>query len=180
MQAVQDMKTKMFWTLKEHTGLKPLCPKYASDIVCDFLAKDDALKLPAVLKSNGFECGKAAVFLAEGLIMYLGMGSDFQFLDDVSDPTEPKFQFLEDVSIVAASGSILILNFIDHTGSSLDGHEMAKRSGLSEPQLREGLGAKGWKDIEFFNWGMDSLNYGRYPEKFKPSKQWSFVVARKG
>eukprot|EP00928_Gymnodinium_smaydae_P075538 TRINITY_DN5855_c1_g2_i1.p1 TRINITY_DN5855_c1_g2~~TRINITY_DN5855_c1_g2_i1.p1 ORF type:complete len:302 (-),score=62.91 TRINITY_DN5855_c1_g2_i1:484-1314(-) len=119
----------------------------------DFLAED---KLPGTELGNpgvGFDATKPAIFVSEGLIMYLG--------------AKGKRKFLEDVSNVAAPGSVLILQFLDASESAA-----AKASQI--------LSAKGWIDFAFSKFGDDALNFGRFPrDRFAPSASFSFCTCGK-
>ena len=46
--------------------------------------------------------------------------------------------------------------------------------------MRDMLEEGGWRDPKFSVFGDDSLNFGRYPERFQPCTSFSFVVCTMG
>lgn len=51
---------------------------------------------------------------------------------------------------------------------------------LSEEEARTELTKNGWNEFEFFKFGDEDLNFGRFPtEKFSPSAAFSFCVCKK-
>ena len=147
MSAINEPKIKLFEAIGAGSKYPFLCPRH---IITANMMNDGELE--ANLIEGGFDSEIPTIVLAEGLIMYLG----------------PKAEtFLVDVSrIVVASGSWLILNFLEHPG-------------LTSEMVRELLEKGGWKDLTFNCFGDDVLNYGRYEQGYEPSKHFSFVVCRK-
>ena len=138
----------------------------------DFLSKDTSLRTELVAGDSGskFDADAPTMFLAEGLIQYLGDG---------------KLKLIRDVSEAAAPGSVFVLNFLDASEGS-QANSPAAAAGLTTAAVRdalgEGAGAQngGWTDLRFWKFGEDGLNFGRFPlDKFKPSAAWSFVVCVK-
>ena len=119
------------------------------------------------LISNGFDTQKPTIFLAEGLIMYLGNKSE---------------QFLKDLNTLSSSGDSnywLLLNFMD--SPDIHHYDKARWTSMSKDRIRELLQEEGnWKDLKFNMFGDEILNYGRYDnQKYNPTKAFSFVVCRK-
>jgi len=147
MEAINGPKAALFEAIGAGTEHPFLCPR---NIVTANMTMEGELE--ARLLESGFDPEVPTIVLAEGLIMYLG------------DKAEA---FLADVSrIVAASGSWLILNYIDYPG-------------LTTERVRELLVEGGWKDLVFNCFGDDVLDYGRFDTGYEPSKAFSFVVCRK-
>mmetsp|Transcript_26482 Transcript_26482/g.29703 ORF Transcript_26482/g.29703 Transcript_26482/m.29703 type:complete len:306 (-) Transcript_26482:429-1346(-) len=147
VEAINGPKVRLFEAIGAGGEHPFLCQR---NIVTADMTKEGELE--ARLVSSGFDLEIPTIVLAEGLIMYLG------------EKAEP---FLSDVSkIVGASGSWLILNFIDHPG-------------LTSDRVRELLEEGGWKDLTFNIFGDDVLDYGRFEKDYEPSKAFSFVVCRK-
>ena len=127
----------------------------------DFLDVDKNLSTE-LTSQKGFFRERPSIFLAEGLIMYLGEG---------------KKKLLKDISSIAASGSLLILNFCFG--------EMARAvdpTTMSFAELKDFLILQGWDEDSFQEnrFGDDVLNYGRFPnEKYEPTNMFSFLVCRK-
>mmetsp|Transcript_97607 Transcript_97607/g.304060 ORF Transcript_97607/g.304060 Transcript_97607/m.304060 type:complete len:342 (+) Transcript_97607:61-1086(+) len=115
-----------------------------------------------------FDPAAPTIFYAEGLIMYLGAAG--------------KVKLIEDVSAVAAPGSVFILQYMDASHSeSAKGNPQALASALSVAEATEDLTKRGWEGLEFAVFGDDRLNFGRFPsDRFKPSPAFSFCVCRKG
>ena len=137
-----------------------------SSVDLDFLSEDKTLATELSPQPK-FDATKPSLFLAEGLIMYLGAAG--------------KLKLLKDVSAVAAPGSVFVLNFMDPSES-----ETAKKTpgaiegGLSVEEARRELGTHGWTNLEFYRFGDEKLSFGRFPtEKFKPSPSFSFFIATK-
>jgi O-methyltransferase involved in polyketide biosynthesis len=119
------------------------------------------------LISNGFDTQKPTIFLAEGLIMYLGNKSE---------------QFLQDLNTLSSSGDSnywLLLNFMD--SPDIHHYDQARWTSMSKDRIRELLQEEGnWKDLKFNMFGDEILNYGRYDnQNYNPTKAFSFVVCRK-
>jgi O-methyltransferase involved in polyketide biosynthesis len=121
------------------------------------------------LISNGFDTQKPTIFLAEGLIMYLGNKSE---------------QFLKDLNTLSSSGGSdsnywLILNFMDYP--DIHHYDKARWTSMSKDRIRELLQEEGnWKDLKFNMFGDGILNYGRYDnQNYNPTKAFSFVVCSK-
>merc|ERR1712100_834423 len=96
MEVINANKSSFF---KDYLGNpSPHCQ--VVNVSLDFLDKEKTLttELPAP-----FDATKASVFVSEGLIMYLGAAG--------------KFKLLQDVSAVAAVGSVFILQFLDGSES---------------------------------------------------------------
>jgi O-methyltransferase involved in polyketide biosynthesis len=147
MEAINGPKAALFEAIGAGTEHPFLCPR---NIVTANMTMEGELE--ARLLESGFDREVPTVVLAEGLIMYLG---------------DKAAAFLADVSrIVAASGSWLILNYIDYPG-------------LTTERVREVLVEGGWKDLVFNCFGDDVLDYGRFDTGYEPSKAFSFVVCRK-
>jgi methyltransferase (TIGR00027 family) len=148
MAVINEAKSKIL----DKLGATPLCAKFEI-VSIDLLDAEQSLRKELVAK--GFDDKKPTVFVAEGLIMYLGDGA---------------WKFLTDVIDLSCDGSVFVLNFMDggaHTPT-----------GPSEARLREHFGAS-W-EFEFYKYGEDGLNFGRYDTaKFPPSAAFSFMVARK-
>jgi methyltransferase (TIGR00027 family) len=90
--------------------------------------------LGAALKSAGFETQRPTVFLAEGVIMYLG---------------EHQPRFVDEVSSLAAPQSVLILNFMD-----------GQQAPFGKDLTTHALLAGGWHSLGFLDLGMKSLATG--------------------
>lgn len=147
MEAINGPKGDLFEAIGAGSEHPFLCQR---NIVTANMTNDGELE--ASLVESGFDRERATIVLAEGLIMYLG------------DKAET---FLKDVSrIVVASGSWLILNFIEHPA-------------LTNEKVRELLMRGGWKDLVFNCFGDEVLDYGRFDKSYEPSKAFSFVVCRK-
>lgn len=148
MAVINDAKVQIL----EKLGATPLCEK--SEIISiDLLSTEQSLK--AELSAKGFDDQKPTIFLAEGLIMYLGDGA---------------WKLLTDVKDLSCGGSVFVLNF-------MDGGAHAPTL-PNETSLRDNFG-ESW-DLEFYKYGEDGLNFGRFDaEKFPPSAAFSFMVARK-
>jgi len=149
LEATIAPKAKVF----EQIGATPFCVNVA--VAADLL---DSTALADGLASAGYNATAPSIFLAEGLIMYLGARSA---------------DFLAAVSAVAAPGSTLILNFIGSEDAA------APPGAFSEKGLREKLEQGGWTDLHFNIFGDEVLNYGRFNTAFPPSKSFSFVVCQK-
>jgi len=154
LDKVLTPKTKLF----EHWGAEPICTLSAT-VAADLL---DAGGLKSCLEAAGFGPAAPSVLLAEGLIMYLGeRGADF----------------LTAVSGIAAAGSTFILNYME--GKQGEGGEPQPGT-WSPDSLRAHLEPAGWRDFQFFVFGDDSLNFGRFPADQEPNRAFSFMVCTKG
>ena len=129
------------------------------------LSKETLARTMRELGQRGFDATVPSLFLSEGLIMYLG--------------AEGKVKLLGDVSTVAAVGSVLVLQFMDATGSDAAKENPAVlNSALSQEEARKELGERGWGDFQFFAFGDDALNFGRF-QGDKPNLSFSFCVCKK-
>lgn len=127
----------------------PKCKLATIDL--DFLGERS---LQQELAEAGFAAEKPSLFVAEGLIMYLG--------------PEGKFKLISDVSAVAAPGSVWVLQFLDPSEGPAAETPQAKH-GLTEDEARKALTENGWRDLNFWKFGEEGLNFDRFPlEKFKP------------
>ena len=148
MKAINGPKADLFDAMGAGSEYPFLCQR---KIVTADMTKEGELE--SSLLESSFDREMPTIVLAEGLIMYLG------------DKAEA---FLKEVSrIVVASGSWLILNFIEHPA-------------LTSEKLGELLVEGGWKDLVFNCFGDEVLDYGRFDKSYEPSKAFSFVVCRKG
>lgn len=162
MAVINANKAKMLELLGDEVRAPHCGPAHVVDI--DFLDTERTLAtaLPAP-----FDVKEPTLFLAEGLIMYLG--------------AEGKIKLLRDVSTVAAPGSVFILQFSDPSESALaKAHPETMAGGLTTQEAVEHLTTLGWKDLVFAKFGDETLNFGRFPtDKFKPCAGFSFVIATK-
>mmetsp|Transcript_19812 Transcript_19812/g.39478 ORF Transcript_19812/g.39478 Transcript_19812/m.39478 type:complete len:297 (-) Transcript_19812:118-1008(-) len=150
MEAMNRSKESVFEALlvdKGGAATEPVCPRRV--VSADFTVEND---LTNSLKGAGYDAAGRGLFLAEGLIMYLG---------------EAQRSFLQEVSRLAAPGSVLILNFLDGPSNT---------SNLSTDQLKELLLAEGWTDLTFNKFGDNVLNYGRFNSEYNPTSSFSFVT----
>lgn len=159
MEVIQRGKSKMFADLlgapSQHCTV--------ADVTLDFL--DDQHTLASELPNAGFDLAKPSVFLAEGLIMYLG--------------AQGKLKLLRDVSAVAAPGSMLVLQYMDASDSTT-ADENARAAALSVDEAKAALAEGGWDGLRFSRFGDESLDFGRFPkDRFGPQAGFSFVVATK-
>lgn len=151
LAVITSRKERFF---KAQLGVEPLCAMAA--VTADLL---DAAALADGLAQAGHDTSAASVFLAEGLVMYLG------------DKTPA---LVSAVSAVAARGSTFIINFM---GSD---PEVGSPPGTaSQEEMRAMLEVAGWSDLRFNLFGDDVLNYGRYKEGHPPNRCFSFVVCTK-
>ena len=160
MEVINTNKTKVFEDILKSP--KPHCP--VVNVSLDFL--DEEKVLATELKAP-FDVTKPSLFVAEGLIMYLGkMG---------------KTKLLRDVSTVAGVGSVFILQFMDPSQSEYaKTHPEVLDDGLSEDEARDNLSPLGWGEFEFFKYGDESLNYGRFPlDRFSVNSSFRFMLAKK-
>lgn len=147
MDAINGPKEDLFEAIGAGCEHPFLCKR---KIVTANMTKEGELE--SSLLQSGFDREMPTIVLAEGLIMYLG------------DKAE---NFMKDLSrIVVASGSWLILNFIEYPG-------------LTSDRVRELLEEGGWNDLVFNCFGDEILDYGRFEKSYEPSKAFSFVVCRK-
>ena len=137
-----------------------------NDVDLDFLDEERTLatELPKVA---GFDATSPSLFIAEGLIMYLG--------------PKGKLKLLNDISAVAAPGSVFVLQFMDASESETAKNTPgAVEAALSVEEATRELSAHGWVDFEFRKFGDEALNFGRFPtDRFKPSASFSFCVCTK-
>ena len=163
VEKINDMKKKVFKLLRENDKtFHALCSEVV-DVSLDLL--DNEKNLSTELTKVGFLKDKPTIFIAEGLIMYLGAGKE---------------RFLGEVSNAAAPGSILILNFME--GKNEEAIRIMDPTYMSQNSLIESLSNKGWdkEHLKVNKFGDDVLNYGRYPNnKFPISSSFSFLVCRK-
>jgi len=127
------------------------CPVQLVDL--DFLDTEKTLTTELAAQAPAFDATQPGIFLAEGLIQYLGGG---------------KSKLFQDVSRVAVPGSVFILQFLDGTGTP----HVAQ--GISADDVTRGN--EGWGDFEFCKFGEEQLNFGRYRERFEPNGLFSFGV----
>lgn len=127
------------------------CPVHLVDL--DFLDAERTLATELAAQAPAFDATQPSIFLAEGLIQYLGDG---------------KSKLFRDVSRVAVPGSVFVLQFLDGTGTP------HASQGISADDVARGN--DGWGDFEFFKFGEDKLNFGRYREGFEPNGLFSFGV----
>jgi len=142
MQAVNEPKREILDAL----SAPKQCPQ---ELVTANLTVEGSLT--SGLAKAGFDSRKATVFLAEGLIMYLGAAAN---------------PFLRELSTLAAPSSTLILNFLEHDG-------------FSKSELTALLEGAGWQGLQCNQYGDKVLNYKRFKAGFKPSRAFSFVVCTK-
>ena len=163
MEPINEMKRKVFDILKSNGRMgEPFC-HHLETISLDFLDEDK--KLRNELSNSGFSTKDPAIFVAEGLIMYLGAGKE---------------RFLKSLSDSAATGSVLILNFMEHP-DEVEGRQMDPTY-MSLNDMKNVLTKEGWDEASFQvnRFGDDVLNYGRFPnDKFDKSTSFSFLVCRK-
>jgi methyltransferase (TIGR00027 family) len=127
------------------------CPVQLVDL--DFLDTEKTLATELAAQAPAFDATQPSIFLAEGLIQYLGEG---------------KSKLFKEVSHVAVPGSVFILQFLDGTGTPHAAH------GISAEDVARGN--EGWGDFEFVKFGEEKLNFGRYREGFEPNGLFSFGV----
>ena len=135
------------------------------DIDLDFL--DELKVLSSELATTSFDPKAPSIFLSEGLIMYLG--------------NVGKVKLIKDLSEVAASGSMLVLQFMDASESeSAKANPAALDAALSQKEATDELTKNGWGNLQFSKFGDDQLNFGRFPtDKFVPQATFSFCVCTK-
>jgi len=148
-----------------------VCTTYIDKSYCDNLENismdflDETKNLVNELTKANFSKGDPTIFVAEGLIMYLGAG---------------KSRFLKEVSDAAAPGSVLILNFMQHSDDE-EGRKMDPTY-MSLEDLKSAMVNEGWDENSFQvnRFGDEVLNYGRFPnDKFQKSYSFSFLVSHK-
>jgi len=164
MQVINDSKA----TILPKLGLEPFCSKVTS-VSLDFLDQEKTLKTE--LPKHGFDLQKPSIFIAEGLIQYLGAGAN-KFLGDVCE-------------VARCVGSVFVLNFLDASALEAWSTEDAKHMTLTESRVRAALLGHDddksdavW-DLQFFKFGEEALDYGRFDKRFPPSPLFSFVVAKR-
>jgi len=152
MAIVNEQKVTI---LREFLGSPtPLCP--TNNVNLDFLSETSLAK---ALGETSFDASKPAIFLSEGLIMYLG---------EVG-----KHKLIREFSEVAAPGSKLILQFMEDEKNN-------SPHALSQEDCSAALTEGGWDGIEYFRFGDSTLNYNRFPtERFGPQSAFSFCTASK-
>jgi len=158
MNVINVAKDQVFKGLGDALPAPHCGPVHNVDI--DFL---DTARTLATALPKPFDAADPTLFLAEGLIMYLG--------------PEGKVKLLRDVSAVAAPGSVFVLQFMDPADSD---KPEAKAGGLTRQEAIDNLTALGWRDFVFGRYGDATLNFGRFPtDRFKPAAAFSFVIAHK-
>ncbi|CAK9069006.1 unnamed protein product [Durusdinium trenchii] len=159
MEIVNEEKRRIFDQVLGNP--LPMCPVSIIDL--DFLA--DHKNLRHELSAAGFQTEEPCLFVAEGLIMYLGPAG--------------KLKLIRDISACAAPGSVWVLQFMDPSDSPWANSEQAKFA-LTREEAEEALTQGGWKDLQFWKFGDEGLNFGRFPlDQFRPCAAFSFVVAVK-
>lgn len=128
-----------------------VCPVHLVDL--DFLATDKSLYTELAAQTSSFDPTLPSVFLAEGLIQYLGSG---------------KLKLFEDVSQVAAPGSVFILQFLDGTGTE------HAANGIGSDEVTQANAD--WGEFQYHKFGDAELNFGRYPEGMVANGLFSFGV----
>ena len=164
MEQINEMKSKLFDVLKENGQMeKPYCTNL-ENVSIDFL--DENKSLLHELSRTNFTPIEPTIFVAEGLIMHLGAG---------------KSRFLKAVSDCAASGSVLILNFMEHPNEE-EGRQIEPAYNCSLKDMKDVLIKEGWDEnsIQVNRFGDGVLNYGRFPnDRFEKSYSFSFLVCKK-
>ena len=159
MPVINQGKRKVFEGVLNNP--KPYCAVETVDL--NFL---DEETLSTVLSNTRFDSSAPTIFIAEGLIMYLGAIG--------------KLKLIKDVSTVAAPGSVFVLQFMDASESSAaKDNPTAVANALSVAEATKELNENGWEQLKFSKYGDKNLNFGRHPDKFKPSASFSFCVCRK-
>lgn len=160
MAVINDNKKKVFGELLGAPA--PHCPQTYIDL--DFLDEEKTL---ATELGSPFDANAPTVFVSEGLIMYLGgIG---------------KMKLLKDVSAVAAPGSVFVLQFMSAEGTqAAKDNPAALDAALSQTQVTQALTEHGWEGLEFYKFGDEGLNFGRFPnDKFEPRGTFAFCVCTK-
>jgi O-methyltransferase involved in polyketide biosynthesis len=113
----------------------------------DFLDEGKTLATELGAAGLAFDISAPTVFIAEGLIMYLGAFG--------------KLKLLADISAVAAPGSVLVLQFMDASQSQAakDNPEVLA-SALRVKETTQELTKHWWVDLEFSMFGDEKLSYG--------------------
>jgi len=157
MEVVNNGKRRIF---AEFLGAPtPYCR--VRPVSLDFL--DAGTELRSKLREATFDDSKPAVFLSEGLVMYLG--------------AEGQAKFISDVTAAAARGSVLVLQFLG--GSDVE-TDLGSFNMLSVDKAERLLTDAGWAQLEFSRFGDERLNFGRFPtQRFEPTPYFSFVVCVK-
>ena len=84
-----------------------------------------------------------------------------------------KVKLLEDVSSVAAPGSVLVLNFMEDVKNN-------RPQALSKELATAVLTQHKWGELVVSRFGDETLNFGRFPtDKFPPQESFSFLVCVK-
>lgn len=152
LEAQNKAKAVIFASLEA----TPMCPQLLVSV--DLL---DASALASGLAAKGFDQTKPSIFLAEGLIQYL-------------KGEEPRF--ISNVSSVAASGSTLILQYLDSTSIPEDS---PFKAGIKRSDLESMLAVDGWTDFRNNIFGDEVLDYGRFKADESPNPFFSFLVCSK-
>ena len=164
MAVVNEGKAKIFGDVLR--APEPRCSVTTVDL--DFLdaEKNLATELSKAGPSPRFDADAPTVFVSEGLIMYLGAAG--------------KLKLIADVSVVAAPGSVLVLQFMDASQSAAaKANPAALANALSIEEATQELTRHGWANLQFSRFGDEKLSFGRYPEQFQPSAAFSFCVCTK-
>mmetsp|Transcript_2496 Transcript_2496/g.4533 ORF Transcript_2496/g.4533 Transcript_2496/m.4533 type:complete len:284 (-) Transcript_2496:352-1203(-) len=161
MEAIQTGKAKIFSDILGAPS--PYSP--VVDVTLDLLDTSTSLK-DELCKTN-FNAEKPAVFVSEGLVMYLGK--------------EGKLKLLRDVSTAAAPGSVFVLQFMDASESQrAKSTPEAMEAALSVEEIMQTLPGLGWDQLQFSRFGDEKLSFGRFPtDKFEPQESFSFCVCTK-
>mmetsp|Transcript_64892 Transcript_64892/g.156852 ORF Transcript_64892/g.156852 Transcript_64892/m.156852 type:complete len:286 (+) Transcript_64892:72-929(+) len=158
METINANKAKV---LEEFLGQPPPHCSQVRSVNLDLL--DGEATLSAELQKASFDAAQPAIFLAEGLVQYLG--------------DEGRWKLVRDVSAAAAPGSVLVLQFLDASESAA---AAAMGAGMSAAEAAAALEGRGWEQLEFARFGDERLSFGRFPaERFRPSALFSFVVCVK-
>lgn len=132
----------------------PRCPVHLVDL--DFLDAEKTLTSELAAQAPTFDATQPSIFVAEGLIQYLGEG---------------KVKLFKDVSHVAVPGSVFILQFLDGAGTE------HAANGISAEDVAHGNDS--WGDFDFCVFGDEKLNFGRFHAGFEPNALFSFGVFTK-
>jgi len=154
MEVMNSKKTAIF--ASDWLG-KPAPKTAVHNVDLDFLSQETSLS--DALSKTAFDATQPAVFVAEGLIMYLGETG--------------KLKFLKDVSAAAGPGSVFVLQFMEDV-------ERSSPAALGVAEATKVLGEGGWEQLQFAKFGDEKLNFGRFPtERFPPSASFSFLTCVK-
>ena len=162
MPAVNEPRNQLFTQILG--APEPHCSVATVDL--DFLDAEKTLATELGQADCPFDAAAPTVFLSEGLIMYLGAAG--------------KLKLIADVSVVAAPGSVFVLQYMDASQSAAAKDNPALLdNALSVDEATRELTKHGWKDLEFSIFGDENLSFGRFPERFQPSAAFSFCVCKK-